>query len=111
MYLQLIENGGGGPIRNGCLPHNAGIVFLSYNWPSPQELTKFGTLVKSMYEGNQEAVGIFREAMARKEEQQKTRNIYLVGETGQGKSTLANNLVGCEDFHVSDAGTGTNEIS
>jgi hypothetical protein len=75
MYLQLIDNGGGGPMRKGCLPQNAGIVFLSYNWSSPRGLTKFSTLIKSLNEGIRVAVDIFREEIARGAEGPKTRNV------------------------------------
>ncbi|KAI0561707.1 P-loop containing nucleoside triphosphate hydrolase [Gracilaria domingensis] len=39
------------------------------------------------------------------------RNVYLLGETGEGKSTLANDLTGTERFRVSHSGTGTTDIS
>lgn len=41
---------------------------------------------------------------------QRTKNVYLIGQTGEGKSTLANAFTGTERFHVSYAGTGTYDV-
>lgn len=52
-----------------------------------------------------------QDAIELKAMRQRTKNVYLIGQTGEGKSTLANNFTGTDNFHVSYAGTGTYDVS
>eukprot|EP00178_Gracilaria_changii_P024810 TRINITY_DN751_c0_g1_i1.p1 TRINITY_DN751_c0_g1~~TRINITY_DN751_c0_g1_i1.p1 ORF type:complete len:690 (-),score=96.47 TRINITY_DN751_c0_g1_i1:241-2310(-) len=100
------------PQKNACL------IALYYLWPTPLEfkehedfVVKASKALKGDPDVEQESFDEFTEAFEKKKYELDIRNVYLLGLTGGGKSTLGNRLTGTDRFHVSNAGTGTDKIS
>lgn len=92
------------------------IPFHRYNWPSPKQYIDFTNLVGSAMQemnssGYEDIVEMLNKWFETKKNDLIVKNVYLLGETGEGKSTLANSLTGSKHFRVSHAGTGTFDIS
>ncbi|KAI0565938.1 50S ribosome-binding GTPase [Gracilaria domingensis] len=98
--------------------HNACLIGLHYYWPSPIEFREHEDFVvqaaialKEESDVEDPSFDEFTEAFKKKKVELSVKNVYLLGLTGEGKSTLGNKLTGTQNFHVSDAGTGTERIS
>ncbi|KAI0557676.1 P-loop containing nucleoside triphosphate hydrolase [Gracilaria domingensis] len=81
-----------------------------YYWPSPVEFKRVEDLLSEPVV-DRLSNGKFETVFEAMQEKVRIRNVYLLGETGEGKSTLGNVLTGTKNFYVSHAGTGTVTIS
>ncbi len=85
-------------------------ISLEYSWIPPSAMANFEALRSAVVDHNHATLHRFNRALETMEKKQMMKFVYLVGITGEGKSTLANRLSGVTSFPVSHAGTGTFEI-
>ncbi|KAI0561710.1 P-loop containing nucleoside triphosphate hydrolase [Gracilaria domingensis] len=106
-----VEQTGSRFAQSACeLKRNACLISLTYFWPTPLEFKKYERILRQRRTVSDFDIDKIERILNVEAEQMKVKNVYMLGETGEGKSTLGNALTGANKFYVSHAGTGTAEI-